>query len=135
MISTVVPGSSSEVKLALELIRIYEDSDRNRKMVEDIFDIFLNNSTNLEAFLGQLLIKLKGRLGSELAFIGLVTEIDGILRLVVRDKNTNVVGALVGTDKNYLYNVPVGAHELSPEERSLTGYVASTKKSLRIGNL
>jgi GAF domain-containing protein len=131
----VQPSRDRKTMQALELIEIFEQQGGSAPLVKAIIEILGSGSSNPEVFLGRLLNKLHAALESDVSFVGLVTEEHGQARLVVRDKNNHVVGAELGMTDAYLFNVPVGGIGLIPENRTMTGYVASIGQSIRTGNV
>ena len=90
----------------------------------------LNESTEcLQPFLTKVLSKATELIGADTGSIAVVSERDGVRRLVVEDENGTIIGAKNKEWlKKYIPPFLVGAEELAPEERSLTGYVAATKQ-------
>ena len=99
------------------------------RVLSEITELLNESTESLQPFLTKVLSKATELIGSDTGSIAVVSERDGVKRLVVEDEN----GAIVGAKnkewlKKYIPPFLVGAEELAPEERSLTGYVAATKR-------
>jgi GAF domain-containing protein len=138
--STMIAAVALDPKVALakQLIELIEERagavTPPGTPIKEIVDILVSGASSPEFLLEKLITKLHSVLDSDVSYIGLVAEVNGKLRVVVDKKDKHVV-AQVGMDKNYLFDVPVGKGELSPEDRTLTGYVAATRTSQCIGNV
>ncbi len=99
------------------------------RVLAEITDLLQERNEELQPFLTKVLSKATELIGADTGSIAIVQERDGEKWLVVEDDNGSIVGA---KNKEWLKkNIPpfrIGGHELAPEERSLTGYVAWTKQ-------
>jgi len=90
---------------------------------------------NLPSFLSRVLAKASELIGADTGSIALVREREGERWLVVEESDGTVSGAKI---KEWLkQNIPpirVGAEELPPEERSLTGLAAATGREQLISD-
>ncbi len=106
------------------------------KVLAEITDLLQARNEALQPFLTKVLSKATELIGADTGSIGIVQERDDEKWLVVEDENGTVVGA---KNKEWLKkNIPVmkiGGHDLPPEERSLTGYVAWAKQPKIIANV
>jgi transcriptional regulator with GAF, ATPase, and Fis domain len=97
------------------------------QVLAEISDLLQEHFEGLQPFLGRVLSKATELIGADTGSIALVREHEGQRWLVVEEADGTLVGA---KSKEWLKkNIPpirVGGHELAPEERSLTGYVAAT---------
>ncbi len=122
-----------EFESALELIRMLEAARGNPELLKEIIRLLNHPSNTLEEFLEHLLNKLMELIPSDLAFIGLVTENEGGRpRVVVRQPDQHIIGALKGKQDHPLSDFAIGGDELPRDQRSLTGFVAHTKQARRI---
>lgn len=98
------------------------------RVLSEITDLLNVQAENLQPFLTKVLSKATELIGADTGSIALVQERDGIKWLVVEDEEGNILGAKNKEWlKKYIPPFLVGGEELKPEDRSLTGYVASTK--------
>jgi len=99
------------------------------RVLSEITDLLNERSENLQPFLTKVLSKATELIGADTGSIAVVTERDGDLWVVVEDESGTIIGA---KNKEWLKKhippFPVGGKELTPEERSLTGYVAFSKQ-------
>jgi len=99
------------------------------RVLSEISELLNEAAENLQPFLTKVLSKATELIGADTGSIALVTEGDGVRRLVVEDENGVIVGAKNKEWlKKYIPPFLVGGEELPPNERSLTGYVAHTKQ-------
>jgi transcriptional regulator with GAF, ATPase, and Fis domain len=98
-------------------------------VLSEITELLNESTESLQPFLTKVLSKATELIGADTGSIAVVAERDGVLRLVVEDENGIIVGAKNKEWlKKYIPPFLIGAAELPPEERSLTGYVAATKQ-------
>jgi len=99
------------------------------KVLAEIGDLLQERNEELQPFLTKVLSKATELIGADTGSIAILEERDGEKWLVVEDDNGTIVGA---KNKEWLKKnirpFRIGGYELSPEERSLTGYVAWTKQ-------
>jgi transcriptional regulator with GAF, ATPase, and Fis domain len=97
------------------------------QVLSEISDLLQEHFEGLQPFLVRVLSKATELIGADTGSIALVREQEGERWLVVEEPDGTLVGA---KSKEWLKkNIPpirVGGRDLPPEERSLTGYVAST---------
>jgi transcriptional regulator with GAF, ATPase, and Fis domain len=99
------------------------------RVLSEITELLNESTESLQPFLTKVLSKATELIGADTGSIAVVTERDGVRWLVVEDEQGTIVGAKNKEWlKKYIPPFPVGAEELAPEERSLTGYVAATKQ-------
>lgn len=118
-----------------DLIHVLQGKQADPELLKQIIELLGNENNTLEDFLERLLMKLNELIPSELLYIGLVTETAEGLRVVIRDQNRHMIGAVKGTEESLVFDFAIGAQELPEEQRSVTGYVASTKRPERIGDV
>jgi len=95
------------------------------QVLSEITDLLNDSGGALQPFLTKVLAKATELIGADTGSIALVEEREGRRWLVVEDEQGTIVGAKNKEWlKRYIPPFPVGGHELPPEERSLTGYVA-----------
>ena len=99
------------------------------RVLSEISDLLNERTESLQPFLTRVLSKATELIGADTGSIAVVTERDGVKWLVVEDEN----GAIIGAKnkewlKKYIPPLMVGGGNLPKEERSLTGYVAFSKR-------
>ncbi|HET8670715.1 MAG TPA: GAF domain-containing protein, partial [Candidatus Saccharimonadales bacterium] len=124
-----------EFQTVYELLHVLRGNRNNSELLQQIIELLGSENNRLEDFLERLLIKLNELIPSELLFIGLVTETAEGLRVVIRDRNRHRIGAVKGKEESLAPDFAIGGEELPESDRSLTGYVASTKQTIKIGNV
>ena len=99
------------------------------RVLSEISDLLNERTESLQPFLTRVLSKATELIGADTGSIAVVTERDGVKWLVVEDENGAIIGA---KNKEWLKkHIPplmVGGGNLPKEERSLTGYVAFSKR-------
>jgi len=99
------------------------------RVLSEITDLLNERTESLQTFLTKVLSKATELIGADTGSIAVVRERDDMKWLVVEDESGTIVGAKnKGWLKKYIPPFPIGGEELTPEERSLTGYVAHTKQ-------
>jgi transcriptional regulator with GAF, ATPase, and Fis domain len=99
------------------------------RVLSEITELLNESTESLQPFLTKVLSKATELIGADTGSIAVVTERDGVKLLVVEDENGTIIGAKNKEWlKKYIPPFPVGAEDLPPEERSLTGYVAAVKQ-------
>jgi transcriptional regulator with GAF, ATPase, and Fis domain len=99
------------------------------RVLSEISELLNESTESLQPFLTKVLSKATELIGADTGSIAVVAERDGLRWLVVEDENGTIVGAKNKEWlKKYIPPFRIGAEELLPEERSLTGYVAATKQ-------
>lgn len=106
------------------------------KVLAEITDLLQERNEGLQPFLTKILSKATELIGADTGSIAIVEEREGEKWLVVEDGQGMIVGA---KNKEWIKkHIPpfrIGGHELPPENRSLTGYVAWTKRPKIISNV
>jgi len=106
------------------------------RVLSEISDMLQERSERVNPFLAKVLSKATELIGADTGSIAIIEEREDGRWLVVEDNEGTIVGA---KHKEWLKkHIPpfrVGGHELAPEERSLTGYVAWSKEAKVIGNV
>jgi len=97
------------------------------QVLAEINDLLQEKFEGVQPFLSRVLSKAVELIGADTGSIALVQENEGEQWLVVEDNDGNLIGA---KSKEWLKkNIPpirIGAEELAPDERSLTGLAAVT---------
>jgi transcriptional regulator with GAF, ATPase, and Fis domain len=106
------------------------------RVLSEITDLLNEGDSSLRPFLTKVLAKATELIGADTGSIALVEEREGRRWLVVEDEQGVIIGAKNKEWlKRYIPPFPVGGHELPPEERSLTGYVAWSRQPKIIGSV
>jgi len=99
------------------------------RVLSEITELLNESTESLQPFLTKVLSKATELIGADTGSIAVVAEREGVRWLVVEDEQGVIIGAKNKEWlKKYIPPFPVGAEDLAPEERSLTGYVAATKQ-------
>ncbi|MDH7500477.1 MAG: GAF domain-containing protein, partial [candidate division NC10 bacterium] len=100
------------------------------RVLSEINELLTEKEEDLPSFLGKILSKVCELIGTDTGSIALVREREGKKWLYVEDDQGNLLGAKSREwRKKYIPPLPVGAEDLSREDRSLTGLVAFTRQS------
>jgi len=106
------------------------------RVLSEISEMLQERSERIHPFLSKILSKATELIGADTGSIAITEGREDGKWLLVEDELGNIVGA---KHKEWLtkHILPfkVGGHELLPEERSLTGYVAWTKEAKIIDNI
>ncbi|HTY21293.1 MAG TPA: GPMC system transcriptional regulator [Geobacteraceae bacterium] len=106
------------------------------KVLAEISELLREPGEGLITFLNKVLSKATELIGADTGSIAVLAERDGEKWLMVEDEQGNILGA---KNKEWLKkNIPpfrIGGYDLHPDERSLTGYVAWSKKPKIIGRV
>jgi len=106
------------------------------RVLSEISEMLRERSERVHPFLTKILSKATELIGADTGSIAINQEREDCKWLLVEDETGNIIGA---KHKEWLKkHIPpfkVGGHELPPEERSLTGYVAWAKEAKVIGNI
>lgn len=106
------------------------------RVLSEISEMLRERSERVHPFLTKILSKATELIGADTGSIAISQEREDGRWLLVEDDSGNIIGA---KHKEWLKkHIPpfkVGGHELPPEERSLTGYVAWAKEAKIIGNI
>lgn len=99
------------------------------RVLSEISDLLNERTESLQPFLTRVLSKATELIGADTGSIAIVAERDGLKWLVVEDENGVIIGAKNKEWlKKYIPPLMIGGDDLAKEERSLTGYVAFTKR-------
>ncbi|BEH09578.1 MULTISPECIES: GPMC system transcriptional regulator [Geobacter] len=99
------------------------------RVLAEITELLQERNEELSPFLTRVLSMATELIGADTGSIAIVQERDGEKWLVVEDEEGTIVGAKNKSWlKKYIPPFRIGGHELPPEERSLTGYVAWSKQ-------
>ncbi|WP_305045260.1 GPMC system transcriptional regulator [Geoalkalibacter sp.] len=105
------------------------------QVLAEINDLLQERFEGLQPFLNRVLSKATELIGADTGSIALVEQLDDRKWLVVEDAEGRLIGA---KSKEWLKkNIPpirIGAFDLPPGERSLTGYVAATGRPHVVGD-
>ncbi len=105
------------------------------QVLADINALLQESFSGLQPFLARVLSKAAELIGADTGSIALVREQEGERWLVVEEQDGSLTGAKI---KEWLKRdippIRVGAEELPPEERSLTGLAAATGQTQLIGD-
>jgi len=117
----------AHAEMAHRVIQEIGDEHMEVQVLSEISDLLQERFEGLQPFLARILSKATELIGADTGSIALVREQDGERWLVVEEGDGRLIGA---KSKEWLKkNIPpirVGANDLAPEDRSLTGYVAHT---------
>lgn len=106
------------------------------RVLSEISEMLQERSERVHPFLTKILSKATELIGADTGSIAISEEREDGRWLLVEDESGTIIGA---KHKEWLKkHIPpfkVGGHELPPEERSLTGYVAWAKEAKVIGNI
>jgi transcriptional regulator with GAF, ATPase, and Fis domain len=99
------------------------------KVLAEINDLLQERNEELQPFLTKVLSKATELIGADTGSIAIVEEREDDRWLVVENEQGEIIGAKNKEWlKKYIPPFRVGGYELSPSERSLTGYVAWSKQ-------
>ncbi len=119
----------AHAEMAERVIQEIGDEHMEIQVLSEINDLLQEHFEGVQPFLNRVLAKATELIGADTGSIALARERDGKDWLVVEEED----GALVGVKskewlKRNIPPLPVGGFELPLEERSLTGFVAATRK-------
>lgn len=119
----------AHAEMAERVIQEIGDEHMEIQVLSEINDLLQEHFEGVQPFLNRVLAKATELIGADTGSIALARERDGKDWLVVEEED----GALVGVKskewlKRNIPPLPVGGFELPQEERSLTGFVAATRK-------
>jgi transcriptional regulator with GAF, ATPase, and Fis domain len=121
----------AHAEMAERVIQEIGDEHMEIQVLSEINDLLQEHFEGTQPFLNRVLAKATELIGADTGSIALVQERDSNDWLIVEEEDGTLVGA---KSKEWLKKnipvMPVGGLELSRAERSLTGYVASTRKPL-----
>ena len=106
------------------------------EVLSEIEELLSDTDDNLSSFLEKILAKTSELIGADSGTISIQKVIDGKPWLVIEDEEGHLVGAKSRSwIKSNFPLMPVGGEELSPEQRSINGYVAHFARPVLIGNV
>ncbi len=123
----------AHAEMAQRVIQEIGDEHMEIQVLSEINDLLQEHFAGIQPFLNRVLAKATELIGADTGSIALIEERDGNTWLIVEEENGTLVGA---KSKEWLKkNIPlmrIGGTELPRAERSLTGYVASTRQPMII---
>jgi transcriptional regulator with GAF, ATPase, and Fis domain len=126
----------THAEMVERVIREIGDEHLEVRVLAEITDLLQERNEKLQVFLDKVLSKATKLIGADTGSIAVVRERDTDKWLVVEDETGTIIGA---KNKEWLKKkIPplrIGGHELPPEERSLTGYVAWSKQPKIIASI
>ncbi|UFS72605.1 GPMC system transcriptional regulator [Geomonas sp. RF6] len=106
------------------------------KVLSEITDLLQERNEGLHPFLTKVLSKATELIGADTGSIAIVEERQGEKWVVVEGDDGSLIGA---KNKEWIKKIippfKIGGPELTPEERSLTGYVAWSKQPRILNNV
>ena len=126
----------AHAEMAERVIQEIGDEHMEIQVLSEINDLLQEHFADVQSFLNRVLAKATELIGADTGSIALVCESDGDAWLLVEEEDGTLVGA---KSKDWLKkNIPpllIGGTELSPAERSLTGYVAATRQPVIVDDV
>ncbi|MEN8686480.1 MAG: GPMC system transcriptional regulator, partial [Desulfuromonadales bacterium] len=126
----------AHAEMAERVIQEIGDEHMEIQVLSEINDLLQEHFADVQSFLNRVLAKATELIGADTGSIALVCESDGDTWLLVEEEDGTLVGA---KSKDWLKkNIPpllIGGTELSPAERSLTGYVAATRQPVIVNDV
>ena len=123
----------AHAEMAQRVIQEIGDEHMEIQVLSEINDLLQEHFEGIQPFLNRVLAKATELIGADTGSIALVQERDGDAWLIVEEEDGTLVGA---KSKEWLKkNIPfmrIGGIELPRAERSLTGYVASSRQPMII---
>ncbi|MDG5469455.1 GPMC system transcriptional regulator [Deltaproteobacteria bacterium IMCC39524] len=121
----------AHAEMAERVIQEIGDEHMEIQVLSEINDLLQEHFEGTQPFLNRVLAKATELIGADTGSIALVQERESNDWLIVEEEDGTLVGA---KSKEWLKKnipvMPIGGLELSRAERSLTGYVASTRKPM-----
>ncbi len=121
----------AHAEMAERVIQEIGDEHMEIQVLSEINDLLQERFEGTQPFLNRVLAKATELIGADTGSIAVVQERDGDVWLVVEEEDGTLIGA---KSKEWLKknipHMPIGGTELPRTERSLTGYVASSRQSL-----
>jgi len=106
------------------------------RVLSEISDMLQERVERVHPFLAKILSKATELIGADTGSIAVVEEREDGKWLLVEDDEGNIIGAKHNEWlKKHIPPFRVGGHDLPPEDKSLTGYVAWAKEAKIIGNV
>jgi transcriptional regulator with GAF, ATPase, and Fis domain len=125
----------AHAEMAQRVIQEIGDEHMEIQVLSEINDLLQERFEGIQPFLNRVLAKATELIGADTGSIALVQERDGEEWLVVEEEDGTLLGA---KSKEWLKkNIPlmrIGGTELSRRERSLTGFVASSRQAVIIND-
>lgn len=123
----------AHAEMAQRVIQEIGDEHMEIQVLSEINDLLQEHFEGIQPFLNRVLAKATELIGADTGSIALARERDGDAWLIVEEEDGTLVGA---KSKEWLKrNIPlmrIGGTELPRAERSLTGYVASSRQPMII---
>ncbi|MBE0575406.1 MAG: sigma-54-dependent Fis family transcriptional regulator [Desulfuromonadales bacterium] len=121
----------AHAEMAERVIQEIGDEHMEIQVLSEINDLLQERIEGSQPFLNRVLAKATELIGADTGSIALVQERDGDAWLIVEEEDGTLIGA---KSKEWLKKniprMPIGGTELPRTERSLTGYVASSRQPL-----
>ncbi len=125
----------AHAEMAQRVIREIGHEHMEIQVLSDINDLLQEKFSGVQPFLSRILSKATELIGADTGSIAVVREQEGERWLIIEEEDGNQIGA---KSKEWLKkNIPplrIGGKELLPEERSLSGLVASSCKPQMIAD-
>ncbi|MCD6186946.1 MAG: GPMC system transcriptional regulator [Desulfuromusa sp.] len=120
----------AHAEMAQRVVQEIGDEHLEVQILSEIGDLLQQSHDNLKPFLHHVLSKATQLIGADTGSIAMIREHEGERWLLVEDNQGNLIGAK-NRDwlKKHIPPIRVGAEELPPEERSLSGLAATTAKA------
>jgi len=119
----------AHAEMAERVIQEIGDEHMEIQVLSEINDLLQERFEGTQSFLNRVLAKATELIGADTGSIALVQERDGDAWLIVEEEDGTLIGA---KSKEWLKKniplMPIGGTELPRTERSLTGYVASSRQ-------
>ena len=123
----------AHAEMAERVIQEIGDEHMEIQVLSEINDLLQESFEGIQPFLNRVLAKATELIGADTGSIALAQERDGDAWLIVEEEDGTLIGA---KSKEWLKkNIPlqpIGGAELPRNERSLTGYVASSRQPMII---
>jgi transcriptional regulator with GAF, ATPase, and Fis domain len=114
----------AHAEMAQRVIREIGLEHMEIQVLSDINDLLQEKFSGVQAFLSRVLSKATELIGADTGSIAVVREQDGERWLVIEEKGTPVGAKSKEWLKKNIPPLRIGGHELSAEQRSLSGYAA-----------
>ncbi|MEA3545433.1 MAG: GPMC system transcriptional regulator, partial [Thermodesulfobacteriota bacterium] len=120
----------AHAEMAQRVVQEIGDEHLEVQVLSEIGDLLQQSHDSLQPFLHRVLSKATQLIGADTGSISLIREHEGERWLLVEDTQGKLIGAK-NRDwmKRHIPPIRVGAEELPPEERSLSGLAATTAKA------
>jgi transcriptional regulator with GAF, ATPase, and Fis domain len=126
----------AHAEMAARVIQEIGDEHMEIQVLSEINDLLQEHFEGIHPFLNRVLAKATELIGADTGSIALAQERDGGAWLIVEEEDGTLIGA---KSKEWLKkNIPpmrIGGAELPRAERSLTGYVASSRQPVIVDDI